>query len=118
MTTAISELGIEIRAGVHTGECELTSDDVEGLAVHIGARVAAKAGPGDVVVSNTVRDLVAGSGIACGAMSSSWLTLSPRAEDGAPTVTTVQIEGGCLDYEVAGSFGLPAGKQEAPHALE
>ena len=56
-------LGIEIRAGLHTGECELMDDDVRGVAVHIAARVAASAGPGDVIVSSTVKDLVAGSGI-------------------------------------------------------
>jgi class 3 adenylate cyclase/pimeloyl-ACP methyl ester carboxylesterase len=55
--------GIEIRAGVHTGECELIADDVGGMAVHIGARVAAKAAPGEVLVSSTVKDLVVGSGI-------------------------------------------------------
>jgi class 3 adenylate cyclase len=56
-------LGIEVRAGVHTGECELLGDDVGGMAVHIGARVAAKASPGEVLVSSAVRDLVVGSGI-------------------------------------------------------
>ncbi|HEY8817141.1 MAG TPA: adenylate/guanylate cyclase domain-containing protein [Candidatus Dormibacteraeota bacterium] len=56
-------LGVEIRAGVHTGECELLGDDVGGMAVHIGARIAAKASPGEVLVSGTVRDLVVGSGI-------------------------------------------------------
>ncbi len=56
-------LGIEIRAGLHTGECELMGDDVGGIAVHIGARVAAMAGSGEVLVSSTVKDLVAGSGI-------------------------------------------------------
>jgi class 3 adenylate cyclase len=55
--------GVEIRAGVHTGECELIGDDVGGMAVHIGARVMAKAGPGEVLVSGTVKDLVVGSGI-------------------------------------------------------
>jgi pimeloyl-ACP methyl ester carboxylesterase len=59
----IRELGIEIRAGLHTGECELMHDKVGGIAVHTGARVAAMAGPGEVLVSSTVRDLVAGSGI-------------------------------------------------------
>jgi class 3 adenylate cyclase len=59
----VRPLGIEIRAGLHTGECEMTADDVEGLAVHIAARVAALAGPGEVLVSSTVKDLVAGSGI-------------------------------------------------------
>jgi class 3 adenylate cyclase len=56
-------LGIEVRSGLHTGECELRGDDIGGIAVHIGARVAALAGAGEVVVSNTVKDLVNGSGI-------------------------------------------------------
>jgi class 3 adenylate cyclase len=59
----IRPLGIEIRAGLHTGECELMGDDVGGIAVHIGARVAGAAGAGEVLVSSTVKDLVAGSGI-------------------------------------------------------
>ena len=60
---SVHELGIEIRAGLHTGECELIDDKVGGIAVHIGARVAAEAQPGEVLVSQTVKDLVAGSGI-------------------------------------------------------
>ncbi len=56
-------LGLEVRAGLHTGECELMGDNVGGIAVHIGARVADAAAPGEVLVSSTVRDLVAGSGI-------------------------------------------------------
>jgi class 3 adenylate cyclase len=60
---AVRELGIEIRAGLHTGECELVGEKVAGVAVHTGARVAAQAGPGEVLVSSTVKDLVAGSGI-------------------------------------------------------
>jgi class 3 adenylate cyclase len=55
--------GVEIRAGVHTGECELIGEDVGGMAVHIGARVAAQAAPNEVLVSSTVQDLVVGSGI-------------------------------------------------------
>ena len=58
------ELGIEVRAGLHTGECELVDGKVAGIAVHTGARVASQAGPGEVLVSSTVKDLVAGSGIA------------------------------------------------------
>jgi class 3 adenylate cyclase len=61
---AIGELGLEVRAGVHTGECELLDGKVAGIAVSIGARVSAQAGPGEVLVSQTVRDLVAGSGLA------------------------------------------------------
>jgi class 3 adenylate cyclase/pimeloyl-ACP methyl ester carboxylesterase len=57
----VRRLGPEMRAGVHTGECELDGDRVRGIAVHIGARIAALAGPGEVLVSSTVKDLVAGS---------------------------------------------------------
>ncbi len=60
---AITGLGIEIRAGVHTGECEVLGEKLSGVAVHIGARVAGQAAPGEVLVSSTVKDLVAGSGI-------------------------------------------------------
>jgi class 3 adenylate cyclase len=60
---ALRELGIDVRAGLHTGECELVDDKVAGVAVHTGARVAGRAGPGEVLVSQTVKDLVAGSGI-------------------------------------------------------
>jgi class 3 adenylate cyclase len=52
-----------VRAGVHTGECEVVGDKLAGLAVHLGARVAAHAGAGEVLVSSTVHDLIAGSGI-------------------------------------------------------
>jgi pimeloyl-ACP methyl ester carboxylesterase len=62
----IRPLGIEIRAGLHTGECEMMGEDVGGIAVHIGARVAALAGAGEVLVSSTVKDLVAGSGLRFG----------------------------------------------------
>jgi pimeloyl-ACP methyl ester carboxylesterase len=61
ITEGVKELGIEIRSGLHTGECELVDGKVSGIAVHIGARVAEEAGPGEVLVSSTVRDLVAGS---------------------------------------------------------
>jgi len=59
----LGDLGIDVRVGLHTGECELIEGKVGGVAVHTGARVAAKAGPGEVLVSSTVKDLVAGSGI-------------------------------------------------------
>ena len=59
----VGRLGVEIRAGLHTGECEAIGEDVGGMAVHIGARVGAKAEPGEVLVSSTVKDLVVGSGI-------------------------------------------------------
>jgi class 3 adenylate cyclase len=60
---AVRALGIEIRAGLHTGEIEVRGDDVAGMAVHIGARVSAVAGASEVLVSSTVKDLVAGSRI-------------------------------------------------------
>ena len=61
--SGVQVLGLEVRAGVHTGECELFGDKVAGLAVHTGARIASEAGAGEVLVSQTVKDLVAGSGI-------------------------------------------------------
>jgi class 3 adenylate cyclase len=64
ITRAVQPLGIEVRAGLHTGEIELQGDDIAGLAVAIGARVGATAGPSEVLVSQTVKDLVAGSGLA------------------------------------------------------
>jgi class 3 adenylate cyclase/pimeloyl-ACP methyl ester carboxylesterase len=63
ITEEIRPLGVEVRAGLHTGECEVMGDDFGGIAVHIGARVASLAGPSEVLVSSTVRDLVAGSGL-------------------------------------------------------
>ena len=63
IAAAVRALGLEIRAGVHTGEIQLAGGDVRGIAVHIGARVMAAAQPGDVLVSSTVKDIVAGSGI-------------------------------------------------------
>jgi len=59
----LGQLGLEVRAGLHTGECEVIDEKVGGIAVHIGARVATQAQPGEVLVSSTVKDLVAGSGI-------------------------------------------------------
>jgi class 3 adenylate cyclase len=67
---ATRAIGLEVRAGLHVGECELRGADIGGLAVHIAARVAEAAGPGEILVSSTVRDLVAGSGLEfsdCGA---------------------------------------------------
>jgi class 3 adenylate cyclase len=60
---AVQALGIQVRAGLHTGECEIRGDDIGGIAVHIGARVSTLAGPNDVIVSSTLRDLVIGSGL-------------------------------------------------------
>jgi pimeloyl-ACP methyl ester carboxylesterase len=61
---AVRQLGIEVRAGIHTGECELDGEKVRGIAVHTGARIASLAAPGEVLVSQTVKDLVSGSGLA------------------------------------------------------
>jgi class 3 adenylate cyclase len=60
---AVAALGIEVRAGLHTGECEIRGDDIGGIGVHIGARVSALAGPNEVLVSSTLHDLVIGSGL-------------------------------------------------------
>jgi pimeloyl-ACP methyl ester carboxylesterase len=63
IASGVQRLGLQIRAGLHTGECQLVGDQVGGIAVHTGARIAALAGAGEVLVSSTVKDLVAGSGI-------------------------------------------------------
>jgi class 3 adenylate cyclase len=60
---AARSLNLEVRCGLHTGECEVVGNDLAGIAVHTGARVAGLAAPGEVLVSQTVRDLVAGSGL-------------------------------------------------------
>ena len=63
VSDAVRPLGVQIRAGLHTGECEAIGEKLGGIAVHIGARVTALAAPDEVLVSSTVRDLVAGSGL-------------------------------------------------------
>ncbi len=62
---AVRQIGVEVRIGLHTGECEVQGDAVTGLALHIAARIADLASPGDVLISRTVKDLIAGSGISC-----------------------------------------------------
>ncbi|MCA1697287.1 MAG: adenylate/guanylate cyclase domain-containing protein, partial [Actinobacteria bacterium] len=61
--TSLQEVDVEVRAGIHTGECELVDEKPAGMAVHAGARISAIAAAGEILVSNTVKDLVAGSGI-------------------------------------------------------
>jgi class 3 adenylate cyclase len=86
ITRAMAPLGVEVRVGVHTGEVELRGADVGGLAVHIAARVAALAAPGEVLVSSTVKDLLIGSGIefdgrgehALKGVPGSWRLFAPR----------------------------------------
>jgi class 3 adenylate cyclase len=88
----IPQLGIDVRSGLHTGECELRGDDIGGIAVHIGARVAALAGAGEVFVSNTVKDLVNGSGItfrdrgthALKGLPGEWQLFSPSGQQDDP----------------------------------
>jgi len=75
--TRVRPLGIQVRIGLHTGECELLGDRVGGIALHIGARVASEAGAGEVLVSSTVKDLVAGSGLR-------FVDRGPRALKGVP----------------------------------
>jgi class 3 adenylate cyclase len=77
MCIGVRNLGLQIRAGIHTGECEIASDTVEGLAVHIAARVGDCAGAGQVLVTRTVADLVAGSG-------TNFTDLGTRVFRGAP----------------------------------
>ena len=86
------QLGIDVRSGLHTGECELRGDDIGGIAVHIGARVAALAGAREVFVSNTVKDLVNGSGItfrdrgthALKGLPGEWQLFSPSGQQDDP----------------------------------
>lgn len=63
IVAGVEALGLQLRAGVHTGECELREDDVAGIAVHIAARVMHEAQPGEVLASSTVKELVVGSGL-------------------------------------------------------
>ena len=63
ITRAAADAGLPVRAGLHTGECEVRGDDIAGLAVHIASRVSALAAPSEVLVSRTVVDLVTGSGL-------------------------------------------------------
>ena len=63
MLGSVREIGLDLRIGLHTGECDVVGDKLRGLGVHIGARVASGAGSGEILVSQTVKDLVAGSGI-------------------------------------------------------
>ncbi len=63
IAAAVRSLGLEVRAGMHTGECHLKGDDLSGIAIHMGARIADLGEPGEVLVSGTVKDLVAGAGI-------------------------------------------------------
>jgi class 3 adenylate cyclase len=63
VASAVRALGVQLRSGLHTGECELVGDDITGMAVNIGARIGALADADEVLVSSTVKDLVVGSGI-------------------------------------------------------
>ena len=63
ITDKAADMGLEVRTGLHTGECMTRGDDLAGIAVHIGARVGSLAGAGEVLVTSTVRDLVTGSGV-------------------------------------------------------
>jgi class 3 adenylate cyclase len=88
----VGELGVEVRVGVHTGECEVIGTDIGGMAVHIGARVMSRAAPGEVLVTGAVRDLVVGSGIefadrgthSLKGVPGEWQLLEVAAERGDP----------------------------------
>jgi class 3 adenylate cyclase len=81
IVAASERQGVPVRAGLHTGEIELMGDDIGGIGVHIAARVSALAGAGEVLVSRTVKDLVAGSGLAFEARGSHELKGVPDAWD-------------------------------------
>jgi class 3 adenylate cyclase len=100
--TAVRRLGIEIRAGVHTGECELLGETLVGMAVHIAERVSALAGPGEILVSGTVRELVAGSDIelsdrgthALRGVPGEWRIFALQGVQAAPPASTASGEAG------------------------
>jgi class 3 adenylate cyclase len=76
--TAVSPLGLQVRAGLHCGECEWVGEQAVGIAIHIGARIATTAAPDEVLVSSTVRDLVSGSGMVLTDMGSHHLRGVPE----------------------------------------
>jgi class 3 adenylate cyclase len=77
VVSELARLGLDVRAGVHTGEVELVEGKIGGIAVHVGARVGAVGGPGEVIVTRTVKDLTAGSGLA-------YRELGPHSLRGVP----------------------------------
>ena len=83
----VRELGLEIRAGIHVGEIEVLPDDIAGLAVHLGARVSALAGAGEVLVSSTVKDLVVGSGHRRSRIAAATSSRASRASGGCSPST-------------------------------
>ncbi len=97
LRTDVEALGVQIRTGIHTGECELLNNDIGGIAVHIAARICGQAGPGEILVSRTVRDLVVGSGT------------------GFQDRGNVELRGvpGLWQLLAVGRHGAPAGSAEA-----
>jgi pimeloyl-ACP methyl ester carboxylesterase len=97
----LAGLGVDVRAGIHTGECERRGDDLGGLAVHIGARVGARAQAGEVLVSSTVKELVVGSGIAfedrgtetLKGVPGEWHLFAVQGQDDRPLVQAVDGQG-------------------------
>jgi class 3 adenylate cyclase len=94
------DLGLRLRAGLHTGECERIGDDVGGMAVNIGARISALAGPGEVLLSSTVRDLVVGSNLRFAergvhqlkGVPGDWALYALSTEDGSEAADGVQSD--------------------------
>jgi class 3 adenylate cyclase len=103
ISEAVDPLSIQVRSGLHTGEIEIAAHEVHGIAVHIASRVAALAGPGEVLVSRTVKDLVAGSGVStltneegtCSRVSKSRWT-STRYRIDAPSPAQCKPQGATL----------------------
>ena len=94
---AVQALGIAVRGGLHTGECEIRGDDIGGIAVHIGARVSALAGPNEVLVSSTLRDLVIGSGarLCVGQQKNGHPLLAWSTPTSSRSMTVVRRRGDC-----------------------
>jgi class 3 adenylate cyclase len=99
----VLSLGVRIRAGIHTGECEILGEDVGGIAVHIAARVLSEAGPDEIVASSVVRDLVVGSGIGFADVGAREL----RGVPGTWTLVRVEPDGAATGSREARLVALP-----------
>jgi class 3 adenylate cyclase/pimeloyl-ACP methyl ester carboxylesterase len=108
----VGELGLDLRAGLHTGECELHDGKLAGIAVSVGSRVAAEAGPGEVVVSGTVRDLVAGSGIEFQDLGVRPLKGFRASGGSTRSVPEPTLAGATADFEVAAALSESGARRD------
>lgn len=110
IVAAVHALGIDVRSGLHTGECEEIEGGLAGIAVHIGSRVIGLAGPAEILTTQTVRDLVVGSGVefeergshALKGVEGSWPVLAVRAVDGVPLPAPLAPDAAAAELRVTG----------------